>query len=404
MNLLDLRENRIRVIESYLEKYDYIIVVKCNYPGSEKRTIFTNYLVYEIYMEALKEGFSKISQEFDQEGLIFYMTGDFSKEEAKKRALAIEEGHELGRLVDLDVFTKSGQISRADFGIGPRKCYLCEDLAVVCARSRKHEIGEIKDFFTGKILTYIFNNPIERISAFAMANEVMRTISFGTVNVRTRGNHNDMDFDDFLLSTSLISKGVARMERGLSFKSLRTYGLELEREMLEKIGANTHKGMIFHLLIIFSAYKLGQDRESFREKIRLMGEESLKDLEDESLRASLYFRKYGLKGARGQAASGYEDIYTKYLALLEKGQALDNIFLKILEDCEDSNIINRTDIDTYREFKSLVRGLSSQADLEGLEEYARVKGISPGGSADTLALSLVIYLIELREGRIRLEN
>lgn len=62
-----------------------------------------------------------------------------------KRALvALEETHPLGRLFDLDVTGLDGAgIGRADLGLSPRRCLVCDRLAKDCGRARAHPLDEL---------------------------------------------------------------------------------------------------------------------------------------------------------------------------------------------------------------------------------------------------------------------
>ena len=60
-------------------------------------------------------------------------------EAVKRLAVALEDSEPLARLFDIDVLNCEGQkLSREDFSLPPRRCLLCEETAVVCARSRAH--------------------------------------------------------------------------------------------------------------------------------------------------------------------------------------------------------------------------------------------------------------------------
>lgn len=59
----------------------------------------------------------------------------------KLAMMQIESSHPLGRLMDLDVLGADGKIvSRQGCQIARRKCLICEEDAVVCARSRRHDL------------------------------------------------------------------------------------------------------------------------------------------------------------------------------------------------------------------------------------------------------------------------
>ena len=69
--------------------------------------------------------------------------------ELKRRMVALEEEHPLGRLADLDVFDAGAHelrlLSRADFGLPLRRCLICEGEAKACARSRTHTVEAMQD-------------------------------------------------------------------------------------------------------------------------------------------------------------------------------------------------------------------------------------------------------------------
>lgn len=60
----------------------------------------------------------------------------------KREMTRLEEATPLGRLLDLDVFSPSGEkLSRET----PRRCLLCQRPAQVCARSRAHSVAELME-------------------------------------------------------------------------------------------------------------------------------------------------------------------------------------------------------------------------------------------------------------------
>lgn len=65
--------------------------------------------------------------------------------EIKRALLNLEEHHPLGRLFDMDVISAQGQLlSRTAWGNPVRKCLLCDQPAVVCARSQTHGIHQLR--------------------------------------------------------------------------------------------------------------------------------------------------------------------------------------------------------------------------------------------------------------------
>ncbi|QTF93492.1 citrate lyase holo-[acyl-carrier protein] synthase [Halomonas sp. BM-2019] len=62
----------------------------------------------------------------------------------KHLCLAIETREPAARLLDLDVYDGSGaRIGRADLGLAPRRCLLCEQPASDCIRLRRHAMTAI---------------------------------------------------------------------------------------------------------------------------------------------------------------------------------------------------------------------------------------------------------------------
>lgn len=77
-------------------------------------------------------------------GLEYYLLIEMSPVALKKLLVEIEETHPFGRIFDLDVLWLEDDllhsISRADLQLPPRKCYICQENAKECGRSRRHSI------------------------------------------------------------------------------------------------------------------------------------------------------------------------------------------------------------------------------------------------------------------------
>ncbi|AKT52874.1 hypothetical protein ADJ73_13970 [Arsenicicoccus sp. oral taxon 190] len=63
--------------------------------------------------------------------------------ELKQALVHLEDHHPIGRLWDLDVFAGNAPLGRADLGLGPRRCLVCEQPAHACARSRAHPLDQL---------------------------------------------------------------------------------------------------------------------------------------------------------------------------------------------------------------------------------------------------------------------
>ena len=74
--------------------------------------------------------------------------------EAKRLCCSIEDGHPLGRLMDIDVIVEGKPLSREDIGLAARHCLLCEKPARECMRAHNHSPEEIQDTIDRMVQDY----------------------------------------------------------------------------------------------------------------------------------------------------------------------------------------------------------------------------------------------------------
>lgn len=73
----------------------------------------------------------------------------------KAATTILEDQHPLGRLWDFDVFCpREGLIGRAQLGHPGRRCFVCEQPAHACSRSRRHPLPELIDRIEGSLHDY----------------------------------------------------------------------------------------------------------------------------------------------------------------------------------------------------------------------------------------------------------
>ena len=69
---------------------------------------------------------------------------DMDPVEAKKCCVSLEESHPSARLIDLDVYTTSGeQVGRSGLDLPGRRCLVCDLPAVDCIRVKRHALDEV---------------------------------------------------------------------------------------------------------------------------------------------------------------------------------------------------------------------------------------------------------------------
>ncbi|MGB6129747.1 MAG: citrate lyase holo-[acyl-carrier protein] synthase [Psychrilyobacter sp.] len=166
MNILDARENRAYLQEELIKKFNLpLLVIRANYPGTNKNNKITKYIIKTIsktILSNISPTNIKIIDSF--EGVVYLLSIDNFPTELKKMTVNIETIHPLGRLVDIDILDLNNHtLSRTELGYFPRKCFICCDLAHNCVRSRKHSLEEILKFIEFKV--YDYKNSIENHSS-----------------------------------------------------------------------------------------------------------------------------------------------------------------------------------------------------------------------------------------------
>jgi len=158
--LLYAREERADLIRNLSEKYKKtVICIRANYPGlykineesinivatllEEAKEVFKGCITYDLY-------------NITYEGPIAILIIDKPSKEVKKGAVKIEELHPLGRLADIDVYDELGAgISRKEIQMARRTCFLCQNEAHSCVRSKAHTLEEIKHYINKTVEEYI---------------------------------------------------------------------------------------------------------------------------------------------------------------------------------------------------------------------------------------------------------
>lgn len=111
-------------------------------PGSCKRNANSLKIAAAGVEEIMKLGPLYKETKDLETGFEGYFVFEMEPLELKRRATGIEDTHPLGRLMDLDVICQ-GPLSRADIGLPPRKCLLCDNPARHCMRARAHTTEEL---------------------------------------------------------------------------------------------------------------------------------------------------------------------------------------------------------------------------------------------------------------------
>lgn len=266
---------------------------------------------------------------------------------------------------------------------------------------------------------------VGRLASQALRLEMELTPKPGLVDRANAGAHHDMDLTTFRASLAAISpwfvvffeqgaQGVALPARDF-LPHLRRSGLDCERAMLAATGGvNTHKGSIFSLgLLCAAAGRLvarGDDlaHHAVCAEVALMCADLVQreltvPAAAHSAGERLYWQ-YGLKGARGEAQSGFATARTHgmvpYLSArangLDEERALLEALLHLMAHNPDTNLVSRGGLSALslvqvQAMQLLARPCPStpvrKAQLVAFDQLLIARHLSPGGSADLLAVS-----------------
>ena len=261
----------------------------------------------------------------------------------------------------------------------------------------------------------------------------------GLVGPDGPGAHSDMDYAMMQRSIAALRPVLSRMAMAADEAELHSLGIEAEQTMLAATGGvNTHRGAIFALgLALFARRMEGVDTEEDMQKdlgtiaqVVLCNQLIDSDLHSTPLSHGLaVVQQYGVQGARGLALSGYQPLFEDWLPYYrtvssgfsaEASRTGDKAvsgaknkddapqtalspvlltLLRIMSTLDDTCVIHRVGIERAQEVKreaarvldrTMTEPESAGAFLREMCSRYAAEGISPGGAADMLALTILI--------------
>lgn len=256
----------------------------------------------------------------------------------------------------------------------------------------------------------------------------------GLVYLSSMGAHKDMNILTFMVSSAAISSAFylcARAGRKHSgdiatlFPVLRAIGVSYEKRLLHSTkGVNTQRGILFSAGILCGAagFASREEKTLSSDNILKLVREMTQGLVARELGSltldrpcktageKLYLR-HGTTGVRGEVETGFPTVAKiglpafRYALSHAKtlNEALVHTLLALMTSAEDSTIIWRKGMAQLSEVQSsskevLERGsvftAAGRKAIRYLDRELRLKGISPGASADLLAVTVGLYLLE----------
>jgi len=413
--ILKGREERAKLINDYLKDYSVIISITANMPGGDKN-IYLSYLLINAFSFLVNEtANSDYFYSFNQDGpflLIFKKNGNSDK--LKKQMILIEENHELGRFIDIDVYDKYNLYFREN----KRKCMLCNDLAIRCMRNKKHKEEELISHIEKNVFDF-YSKKFEELIDFSIMGELNLHPKFGLVTPFSSGSHKDMNYDLMIKAKEAIIPYYIKILRQTlittnldkDINHLKDIGIQAEKAMLQVTGdINAYKGLIYNLGLLISAYGYKISRYEVRSVYEISKQIANRLHGDYNYESNSYgdqaYRNYKIRGVRGEALSGFVNVQ-KAIHLL-KDFSQENLLITLIYyiiNIEDTSFLKRSVSynkyqDIKRKFKEL--NIKNKAELEKLNKFCLDNNLSFGGSADLLVLSIFIkkinhYLVDLKE-------
>jgi len=446
-NILDAREKRALLRSQFVKKNLCTLSLSLNIAGYPK----SNKLIESFFTEVLNElkpflVANRIEVKHKNELIINDEAGDFfivpfsnsSIDIIKIKSLTekFESTHSLGRLIDIDIFNEAGlPVSSGE----KKRCYFCgEHAAISCMRNKRHSYKEIREKIFNELTNYLASsskeilvNKLTSYATKAILYEISVSPKPGLVSYENSGAHTDMNFFTFLNSSASLTpffKEFCLLGYQYSGKyenvlgEIRQIGLRAEKVMFKATdNINTHKGIIFIFgIALFSIAKLKSEKEdytddNFREITKkickgIVANELLSNKKKAITHGEKVYEKYGEIGAgvRKEVEEGFPSVFHKSLTHFDTSlnissfnnqneiqQILQTALLHIMSVNNDSNILYRSNLETLEEFQKLAKkAINNNTTYQKLCDFCIEKKISPGGSADLLSVSLLLYFVK----------
>jgi triphosphoribosyl-dephospho-CoA synthase len=265
---------------------------------------------------------------------------------------------------------------------------------------------------------------LARLARQALIAEAELTPKPGLVDRRGRGAHTDLSveimrrsavaIEPYFVQMALASRG-AQPSQSIR-ERLALIGRQAERAMLDATGgSNSHKGAIWALGLLVSALAIHGNDDVTASTVADTAK-AVASFEDRAIprlvsHGDMVARRYGVVGARGEALSGFPHVVDVGLPALrrkrrsgasERVARLDSL-LSIMASLDDTCLLYRGGVVALAAAKkgaAAVAAVGGTGTRLGREELCRLDRrlmdlhVSPGGSADLLAATLLLDAVE----------
>ena len=253
---------------------------------------------------------------------------------------------------------------------------------------------------------------IAHLATEALRAELLTTPKPGLVDRHDNGAHKDMDLAIMGKSIDALQPFFTRLAiYGYSNEEacadeVRRIGLEAERAMLEATnGVNTHRGALFAmgLTTLGAAWCVAHEGKVEEQTLRrLIMQVAGQFAPTAGTHGNDAVNAHRVMGALDFAKDGYTMLFNDWLPAYRQyldqdaDTANHRLLLLIMSQLDDTNVIHRVGFDRAQQVKREAQEVLDNFDLSRLEQmncdYIALN-ISPGGSADMVALTLFIHWI-----------
>lgn len=271
---------------------------------------------------------------------------------------------------------------------------------------------------------------VAHLATRALKAELNTTPKPGLVDTHDSGAHRDMDHALMMRSIRALHPYFVQLAT-LGYDSPKlpahndivSIGLEAEKAMFKSTGGvNTYKGALFSMGLALTAatYIIGRGKVAttthgkeyvpgdLLSAIIIQLANGFPDTRGTHGSQAKQAAQAGgsLKSALDNAREGYTQLFEEWLPFYETRIKGDDSYVKhktllrIMCDLDDTNIVYRTDYDTMLNVKTQARHLLEDFSEAGIDDLNRdfvSRNISPGGSADMLALVVFLFGITRKD-------
>ena len=271
---------------------------------------------------------------------------------------------------------------------------------------------------------------VAHMATRALKAELNTTPKPGLVDSHDSGAHRDMDHALMMRSIRAMHPYFVRLATlGYDSNQLPAHddivriGIEAEKAMFNSTGGvNTYKGALFSmgLAVTAATYIIGRGEvattthgkeyvpNNLLSTTIIQLANGFPDTSGTHGSRAKQLAQAGckLKSALDNAREGYSQLFGEWLPFYETRIKGDDSYVKhktllrIMCDLDDTNIVYRTDYDTMLQVKTEARRLLEDFTEAGIEDMNRdfvSRNISPGGSADMLALVVFLFGITRKD-------